>query len=147
MPVTQTPGFEAGISVMAVVLGLAIISVLAFFLRRCQRGTLYGHPGLTTRVGMAKQSELDAEKLLAASAYASEADVKPYMRPSELPAVCTPQELPAGEQERTVIESVGTYNRTRHKQTNKAFLRTAQACRLRRHRNMSWLSSTKSVRV
>jgi hypothetical protein len=55
---------------------------------------------------MAKLSELDAEKPLAAPAYASEADVKPYMQPSELPAVSTPQELPLDEQERQRVAKV-----------------------------------------
>ena len=87
MPITQTTGFKAGISVMAVALGLTIISVLAFFLlRRRQRNTLYGQPGPTTRVEVAKQSELDAEKPLAAPAYTSEVDAKAYLQPSELSA-------------------------------------------------------------
>jgi len=86
---------------MAVVLGLAIIGALAFFLlRRRRRNTLHGQPSPTTGAGVAKQSELDAEKPLAEPAYASEADVKSYMQPSELPTVSTPQELSADEREK-----------------------------------------------
>lgn len=82
-------------------LGLAIIGALAFFLlRRRQGNTLYDQPSPTDRAGAAKQSELDAEKPLAAPAYASETDVKPYMQPFELLAVSTPQELSVSEQER-----------------------------------------------
>ena len=51
---------------------------------------------------VAKQSE----KPLAAPAYASEADVKHYMQPSELPIVSTSQELPADERERQRVAKV-----------------------------------------
>jgi hypothetical protein len=77
---------------MAVVLGLAIIGALAFFLlRRPRRNTLHGQPGPATGAGWAKQSELD---------------VKSYMQPSELPVVSTPQELPADEREKQRVAKV-----------------------------------------
>ena len=83
---------------MAIVLGLAIISALAFFLlRRRRRNTLHGQPGPATRAGVAKKSELDAEKPLAAPA---------YMQPSELPVVSTPQELSADEREKQRVAKV-----------------------------------------
>jgi hypothetical protein len=92
---------------MAVVLGLAIIGALAFFLlRRPRRNTLHGQPGPATGAGWAKQSELDAEKPLAAPAYASEADAKPSMQPSELPVVSIPQELSADEREKQRVAKV-----------------------------------------
>ena len=82
-------------------LGLAIIGVLSFFpLRRRRRNILHGQPV------PAKQSELDAENPLAAPAYASEADFKPYMQPSELPVVSTPQELSADEREKQRVAKV-----------------------------------------
>src|SRR2546429_8549152 len=92
---------------MAVVLGLAIIGALAFFLlRRRWRNTLHGQPDPATGAGVAKKSELDVEKPLAAPAYASEADVKLYMQPSELPVVSTSQELSADEREKQRVAKV-----------------------------------------
>ena len=89
---------------MAVVLSLAIIGALAFFfLRRCRRNTLHGQPDPASGVGWAKKSELDAEEPLA---YASEVDVKPYMEPSELPVVSTPQEFSADEREKQRVAKV-----------------------------------------
>lgn len=92
---------------MAVVLGLAIIGALAFFfLRRRRRNTLHGQPDPASGAGWAKKSELDAEEPLAAPAYASEVDVKPYMEPSELPVVSTPQEFSADEREKQRVAKV-----------------------------------------
>jgi LPXTG-motif cell wall-anchored protein len=89
---------------MAVVLGLVLIGALAFFLLRRRRRNARG--GHAASDGMARKSELDAEKPVPAPVHAGDANVKPYAQPSELSAVSRPQELPANDRERDRLAKV-----------------------------------------
>ena len=86
---------------MAVVLGLALVGGLAFFLlRRRRRNARGGQRDPIFGAGTARRSELGTEKPVEAPTYARGADVKQNDPLSELPAVSSPQELPADEQEK-----------------------------------------------
>lgn len=92
---------------MAVVLGLALVGALAFFLlRRRRRDARGGQKDLVRGAGTVGKSELGTEKLVEAPTYARGVDVKHNAPPSELPAESSPQELPADEQEKQRVARV-----------------------------------------
>ena len=92
---------------MAVVLGLALVGALAFFLLRRRRRNARGEEkDPTVGAGAARKSELGTEKPAGAPTYRRGADVKNDAPPSELPAVSSPQELPADEQEKQRVARV-----------------------------------------